>query len=409
MAFLDASRFAAFGLMALSLVACQDSNFGGTGGGDQFAATGGSGKDPDRSEDQQAAGEKDATDDGDDSASGKKDSGEEGLGNAEEDEPAAGETQLTGPLADSPCKFFGKTKAAAVIQGGPPTEVKPSDMKGTVEGENYHFDFPAYQGCYGAEAKNNRGDATPHTLSTYVSQITGAFFGNETGDALGEASALGYKGQCGSADQFALTQPKPYAVKHLYRGVVLDAKSVNCVVQAQETEAAFWVREDGNEYSGCFALGTSMRLADGKDRVASLVVEGTELWNPLTKRAVKVSKVVIGAEKDVGMFVVGFAGGTVKVTSTHPFPTAAGLKTARELLPSDRILGADGKTHALTRLEQLAKDPRQVVVNFIVNPDSTDPRDHMLLADGVVTGDLYLQQALAKERLKTVATSGTTH
>ncbi len=401
MALLHAWRHVGLGFTLGVLGACQGANFGGSSGDAQYASAGS--KKNDNSEDQRAAGERDAADAGDDSASGKKDSGDDQLGN-QADEPTDSGSQVAGPLPDSSCRFFGKTQAAEAVPNGPQTPIKPASLAGTVEGNDYHFALAAYQGCYGAEAKNNRGDATPHTLSTYVSQITGAIFGNQTGSAIGDASAVGYAGQCGTSNQWSLAQPKPYAVKHLYRGIVLNAKSAGCVLQAQETEAAFWVREDGDEYSGCFALGTKLRLAYGQDRVASLVVEGMELYNPLTKRSAKVARVVIGPEKDVGMFVVGFGLWAVTVTSTHPFPTSAGLKTAKELVPGDRILGEDGKTHAITHLEQLPKDDKQVVVNFIVNPDSADPRDHMVLAGGVVTGDLYLQQALAKERLITLAT-----
>lgn len=386
---------------ALAFAACQGANFGGSSGDAQYASAGSKGDDPDKSEDQRAAGGKDAADGDDSGVSGQKDAGDD-LGNAGKDDPVDSNGQVTGPLPDSPCKFFGRTKAAETVQGGPQTAVKPSEQPGVVQGNDYHFQLAAYQGCYGAEAKNNRVDATPHTLSTYVTQFTGAVLGQEFGSVIGEASAAGYAGQCGTANQWSLKRPEPYAVKHLYRGVVLNAKAANCTLALQETEAPFWVREDGSETSGCFALGTRMTLANGASRVASLVTQGTELYNPLTKRAAKVTRVVIGPET-IGMYVVGVGSGSVTVTSTHPFATSLGLKQAKELLPTDKILGEDGKEHALNRLEQLPPDAAQVVVNFVVNPDSTDPRDHMVLADGVVTGDLYLQQTLAKERLKGTA------
>jgi hypothetical protein len=47
--------------------------------------------------------------------------------------------------------------------------------------------------------------------------------------------------------------------------------------------------------------------------------------------------------------------------------------------------------------------PAEWVWNFEIASDSKDPADHAILADGVVTGDLYLQEQLGQTQSRNVS------
>ena len=97
------------------------------------------------------------------------------------------------------------------------------------------------------------------------------------------------------------------------------------------------------------------------------------------------------------MYRIGYGGKSVVVTQTHPFQTKVGIQAAKHLRLGDKVLTASGDFIALEKVEKLPINPTQVVKNLsIKNAKSTV--DHMVEADGVVTGDLYLQKMI-NERL----------
>jgi hypothetical protein len=50
----------------------------------------------------------------------------------------------------------------------------------------------------------------------------------------------------------------------------------------------------------------------------------------------------------------------------------------------------------LRRSNEPATKLAQTVINFEIDTDSEAPEDHFLLADGIVVGDYFLQQQLAR-------------
>jgi hypothetical protein len=84
------------------------------------------------------------------------------------------------------------------------------------------------------------------------------------------------------------------------------------------------------------------------------------------------------------------------VTTQHPFETKRGLKAAAELTLDDEILVATGKYKKITIIRTLPLVKNQKVINFVVASKSKKSTDHMLLANGIITGDLHLQRQLSK-------------
>lgn len=146
---------------------------------------------------------------------------------------------------------------------------------------------------------------------------------------------------------------------------------------------------------GCFAPESKILRADGKYVEARTVRIGDMLWNPVRRSAARVRD-VITAPEPIAMLEIGFGDSRVHVTTKHPFQTPAGPKQARYLKMTDEVLGADGKYHKLTVRRALPIEAGQQVWNFTLDSDSALPEDHMVLSDGIVTGDLFLQTRLEK-------------
>jgi hypothetical protein len=98
------------------------------------------------------------------------------------------------------------------------------------------------------------------------------------------------------------------------------------------------------------------------------------------------------------ILAISVDGRTVQVSQKHPFPTRDGFKPASDLVEGDEVLNPDGSYDQIQKIESLPIDPSQQVVNIQVDTESENFEDHMVVADGVVTGDLFVQRKLARNR-----------
>ena len=185
-----------------------------------------------------------------------------------------------------------------------------------------------------------------------------------------------------------------YAVN--YRATIKGIDSESCTISATATSAP-----ELRTMRGCFAPETLITMADGTKKQIQDIKLNDRVRNPLTGLSAIVIRITKGPEAEKGMLEVGFKDGArVIVTSKHPFMTRQGLKQADELTDSDEIavgIGAFKKVDHLVR-RPVAKD--QNVVNIAVTGKTFEAADHMIEADGVITGDLFLQEKL--ENLKSL-------
>lgn len=141
--------------------------------------------------------------------------------------------------------------------------------------------------------------------------------------------------------------------------------------------------------SGCFAPGTKIRLADGTDKVIEDIAAGDEVLNPVTGKAVKVKSLVESPEAQP-VIEIEFAGGKIRVSQTHPMLTDQGIVPAFAV-QAGMQLKSDGELRAVQSAQELPLAFNQRVLNITLDADE-DFDNHMLLADGVITGDLFVQQ-----------------
>jgi hypothetical protein len=147
---------------------------------------------------------------------------------------------------------------------------------------------------------------------------------------------------------------------------------------------------------GCFAPDTPILMADGSWKAVEGLLPTEQLWNPVTKKIVKVKKLVVGPEP-LPLIEFGYEGRTVKVSTRHPIVTKAGIKRAEELVPGDVIYDTEGNEHLLTVLRALPMVEGQYVVNIKLAVSGTaSADDHVIVANGIRVGDFELQERFGR-------------
>ena len=174
---------------------------------------------------------------------------------------------------------------------------------------------------------------------------------------------------------------------------------------------------------GCFTPETKILMGDQvTTKKIYQIAKGEKVWNPTTKQAVPVAFLTAGPEK-YPILEIGYGSTVVHVTIKHPMVVSADvsasnsavgfalaslknpdqaplpfqMKRAKDITLNDSILGADGVFHKVDVLRILPVKEEQSVWNIRIDSSSLNPADHMLVADGVVTGDLQMQQKLDGE------------
>lgn len=158
---------------------------------------------------------------------------------------------------------------------------------------------------------------------------------------------------------------------------------------------AFATRNDSGyvcrNNDGCFDELTKIRMADGTDRLVTQLKMGEFVYNPVTGKPSKITKLTIGPELKP-LLNVTIGNSTVRVTDSHPFMTKRGWMTAKQLREGDEVLSGDKQFRSVRKVT-LGESGR-TVANLALEGPADRPELHYVLADGVVTGDLVIQNLL---------------
>jgi len=147
---------------------------------------------------------------------------------------------------------------------------------------------------------------------------------------------------------------------------------------------------------GCFTSDTQIQMANGSMKLASEIQENDYVFNPHYSTGVRVQKVVKGPEKKA-LYLVYLGSKKVEVTEDHPFLTSRGWMQAMALKKGDKLLG-NGKPVFVSQVKKLRYKGPQDVWNFELDTD--DPMAHVVIANGIPTGDLVTQLELKKPKAK---------
>lgn len=153
---------------------------------------------------------------------------------------------------------------------------------------------------------------------------------------------------------------------------------------------------------GCFTEKTKITMADGSLKEASKISIGDLVLNPVRNTPMRVKKTTYGKEYEP-LVELGLGERNITVTSLHPFMTRNGLKQAKHLTTADEIVEPNGTFMNVSSINFHETDENTWVYNFALDTESGAPDDHMVLADGIVTGDRFLQDKMARDELTRTA------
>lgn len=145
----------------------------------------------------------------------------------------------------------------------------------------------------------------------------------------------------------------------------------------------------GTDFGGCFAGHTLITMGDGSLKRADAIRSGDSVYSPTIGQAVKVRDVVSGPEL-AELLEIGVGDRRVEVSQMHPFISKFGPVAAKNLKPGDLILDFDNSYRAVSSIRELAHKDPSVVWNFILDGGGKQHK-HLLLGNGIVSGDLVLQ------------------
>ena len=216
------------------------------------------------------------------------------------------------------------------------------------------------------------------------------------------------------ARNLVLTHPDIALQKEIYNGerkLYIDS-SCNPVIKTPEesaicgkvklifkddkiTETETTKKIPTRKNQGCFPPDTKIKLADGSLRRADEVFVGDLVWNPIANKAMEIRQVVVGPEL-IPLIEFGNEQISGRVTEDHPVLTGEGLKKAKDLKVGDEFLLADGQKQTISYVSPSPVRDGQTVVNFYFETDERD-KNNFMISDGIITGNLFLQQLLSKE------------
>ena len=152
---------------------------------------------------------------------------------------------------------------------------------------------------------------------------------------------------------------------------------------------------------GCFTANTMIQLADGRQKPIDQLARNDIIFNPVTRSGFPLKKMVQGPEAKP-LYLVTVGGDRVEVTDEHPFATQRGLINAAALKVGDALIAGPDGYRVVTAISKQSYQTQPVVWNVELEA-GPDARNHYVLANGIVTGDLYLQTQLKQGEKPAVA------
>jgi hypothetical protein len=154
---------------------------------------------------------------------------------------------------------------------------------------------------------------------------------------------------------------------------------------------------------GCFSYDTDIMMADSRQMKIHAISQGDLVWNPVLRKPSRVVQVTKGIESKPLIHITTKSGLTQLLTTKHPVPTKGGLMTAAEVKPGDEILDHLGIYTTVVSVTVDSKPPNQTVWNVRLEGAADDTDAHFVVANGLQSGDLSLQERLEEAAKNLVA------
>ena len=134
-------------------------------------------------------------------------------------------------------------------------------------------------------------------------------------------------------------------------------------------------------------------MADGSTKNIQNIKIGDLIRNPATGMDVAVKNIMVGEQKRE-MYRIHYDGKTVSATYNHPFLTSKGVLRAEELRAGDILLNESIKRIPVEKIEIIPVEKGRLVWNLLLDTKDSkyiEINNHLFIANGLATGDFYLQ------------------
>ncbi|RZA25859.1 MAG: hypothetical protein EOP10_05570 [Proteobacteria bacterium] len=147
---------------------------------------------------------------------------------------------------------------------------------------------------------------------------------------------------------------------------------------------------------GCFQEATQITLGDGvSTKSIEHLTEYDLVWNPILKKAQPILRMTRGPES-LAMFKISTKKSSVSVTRGHPFPLVDGRIVQAIDLSVGESVQVNGNWEEIVGIETV-KSPTPPIVWNLELGGAVSRDGHFILANGIVTGDLKVQEELGSE------------
>ena len=161
-----------------------------------------------------------------------------------------------------------------------------------------------------------------------------------------------------------------------------NKRDANCTIQKYHLRT-----------QGCFVGDTRVTLANGSEKRVADLSEADWVYNPLYQTPVRIKKIVKGPENRP-LYEVKAGNRSVRVTEDHPFLTQIGWVRADQLRPNDLLMG-EKQPQKVSRVIKVRNKKTTTVYNLELDTEVSE--GHLILANGIPSGDLTTQVKLKKE------------
>jgi len=139
---------------------------------------------------------------------------------------------------------------------------------------------------------------------------------------------------------------------------------------------------------GCLGKDSEILMANMQRKKISDIEAGEAIRNHKGERKI-VKQVLKGFEKDI-LSIKSQNGETILATDQHPFMTERGIKMAKDLTASDKLMLQDGTFDDV--VEVYIKKYNDYAYNLtLINENSETDENQFLICNGYVAGDNHLQ------------------
>ena len=143
----------------------------------------------------------------------------------------------------------------------------------------------------------------------------------------------------------------------------------------------------------CVVAGTKITMFDGSEEAVENLLLGAEVYAPYLNEGASTEWRLRSPVEDVGLYTLSFSNDSkITVSPNHTFITPSELVVdAQSISLGDEVLDENGGTVRV--VNKVKKKFSGDLFNFAVNLKSSSAADHIIVNNGVQSGDWALQSA----------------